>query len=650
MHPPRLTYIAFVFASLFGLAGAVSAGPPGQSPPTNTAPPTISGTPQVGQTLTASQGNWSGPVQAYATQWNRCDSAGANCTAIGGATSTTYAPVAADVGSKLRVSVTASNKRGSTTATSDPTAAVQAASSSSPVAPTNTAAPTVSGTAQQGKTLTAAAGTWNGTQPLAYGYQWKRCDSSGSTCSALSGATSQSYTLGSADVNSTMRVDVTASNTAGASTATSSPTPTVTSAPTTISPATLPSGTVGVAYSQQLSASGPNPPYTFKLSVGSLPAGLTLSSAGLLSGTPSASGSFSFTVAAVDVTSATAATQAYALSIAPASSSGGTKLTWAPPPLTNPITVTAPSGGGTMYLDNTKDYIIKLGHVQYQSGSGNSSLDIVGGHNRVIIGGQITATPTNNTDDIRALLIDGGDPSGITHIEGVLIDQSVNGITLRTPQIVQIENVRIVSYAYHDDFTNAHPDIVQTWQSTEVRVDHLTGYSDYQGLTWMDATYGVWTPKKVTCLHCNIRALAPQPSSVSNTTGGKPILGQYAWHVWQSTVFNEQDCWAQTGWYSSTYQRKLDDSIGGFWNGTGYTQPPFDITNASGTVTQYSGDPAQQISQLRGFSDNLGRTQGDYMTWRSVFANSRWTWGVPPAGDFVPSGVAGVSYVSPGYN
>src|SRR5439155_17357350 len=180
MHLPRLSLISLAFASLLAFTGAVAATPPGQSPPTNTGLPTISGTPQVGQTLSASQGTWSGPVSGYATQWSRCDSAGANCGSISGATGSTYAPVVADVGATLRVSVTASNRRGSTTATSDRTAAVQTAVAPSAVAPTNSATPTVSGTAQQGKTLSAAPGTWNGTQPLAYGYQWNRCDSSGS--------------------------------------------------------------------------------------------------------------------------------------------------------------------------------------------------------------------------------------------------------------------------------------------------------------------------------------------------------------------------------------------------------------------------------------------------------------------------------------
>ena len=63
----------------------------------------------------------------------------------------------------------------------------------------------------------------------------------------------------------------------------------------------LPSAQVGVAYSQTITASGRTSPYhNFSVTAGSLPAGLTLSSSGVLSGTPTAGGSFSFTVSATD--------------------------------------------------------------------------------------------------------------------------------------------------------------------------------------------------------------------------------------------------------------------------------------------------------------------------------------------------------------
>jgi large repetitive protein len=70
--------------------------------------------------------------------------------------------------------------------------------------------------------------------------------------------------------------------------------------PVTVSPTTLLNGQVGLPYSQTVSASGGTGPYTFAVTAGALPAGVTLSPAGTLSGTPTAGGSFSFTVTATD--------------------------------------------------------------------------------------------------------------------------------------------------------------------------------------------------------------------------------------------------------------------------------------------------------------------------------------------------------------
>ena len=88
----------------------------------------------------------------------------------------------------------------------------------------NTSPPTITGTAQDGQTLNASPGGWSGTQPITYAYQWRRCDSSGAGCSAISGATTSTYTVTSTDVGSTLRVAVTATNSVGSATATSSAT------------------------------------------------------------------------------------------------------------------------------------------------------------------------------------------------------------------------------------------------------------------------------------------------------------------------------------------------------------------------------------------------------------------------------------------
>jgi hypothetical protein len=81
--------------------------------------------------------------------------------------------------------------------------------------PRNTTAPSISGTMRSGETLTADAGTWSGTQPIDFTYQWRRCDSNGANCANIIGATKKTYVLGSIDVNNTLRVRVRATNSAG---------------------------------------------------------------------------------------------------------------------------------------------------------------------------------------------------------------------------------------------------------------------------------------------------------------------------------------------------------------------------------------------------------------------------------------------------
>ncbi len=72
-------------------------------------------------------------------------------------------------------------------------------------------APTVTGAAQQGQTLTATTGNW-GDEPDSYAYQWQHCDASGANCTDVAGATAATYPVTAADVGFTLRADVTAKN------------------------------------------------------------------------------------------------------------------------------------------------------------------------------------------------------------------------------------------------------------------------------------------------------------------------------------------------------------------------------------------------------------------------------------------------------
>jgi hypothetical protein len=125
-HTLRATVTATNAGGSTQATSAPSAVVSSATAPTNTAAPTISGSLQVGSTLTASQGTWNGAPTGYAFGWSRCDANGDSCAKIDGATSNTYKLTQADAGATLRISLVATNAVGSTQFTSAPTALVPA--------------------------------------------------------------------------------------------------------------------------------------------------------------------------------------------------------------------------------------------------------------------------------------------------------------------------------------------------------------------------------------------------------------------------------------------------------------------------------------------------------------------------------------------
>ena len=127
--------VATLVLALMALA-AVMAAAPGtaatQAVPTNTQPPTIGGTPEVGKTLTAREGTWTGSPTDYDYAWRRCDADGGSCALISGANERTYVLKSADAGNTLRVTVTAQNADGRRNATSVPTAVIRPAATPPP--------------------------------------------------------------------------------------------------------------------------------------------------------------------------------------------------------------------------------------------------------------------------------------------------------------------------------------------------------------------------------------------------------------------------------------------------------------------------------------------------------------------------------------
>jgi YD repeat-containing protein len=96
--------------------------------------------------------------------------------------------------------------------------------------PANVVVPIVSGEMIEGQTLTAGTGIWAASPAATYTYQWQRCTSAGASCANVTGATSSTYALGSADIGHQLRVQVTAKNTAGSTKASSHTTQTPASA------------------------------------------------------------------------------------------------------------------------------------------------------------------------------------------------------------------------------------------------------------------------------------------------------------------------------------------------------------------------------------------------------------------------------------
>lgn len=146
---PVAVTIAVLAVAIGAVLGSVHVGSAAiKSPPKNTTPPSLSGTPQVGSTLKASNGEWDqaggGPISSYKYHWLRCDENGGSCSTISGADGSSYNLRNVDAGNTLRVRVTATNGDGSTSATSVPSSVIKKA------APTTTAAPTPKQTGRRG--------------------------------------------------------------------------------------------------------------------------------------------------------------------------------------------------------------------------------------------------------------------------------------------------------------------------------------------------------------------------------------------------------------------------------------------------------------------------------------------------------------------
>ena len=168
------------------------------SAPVNSTLPVISGTTTLGSVLTTTNGTWTNTPTSYTYQWKR------GATNIG-TNASTYTLVIADSTAAITCVVTATNAGGSTPATSNTITAGN-------YAPVNTVAPVISGGTYVGDVLTTTNGTWTGSPTFTY--QWFNENDT----EDIVGATSSTYTLGSALAGIEISCKVTGTNAAGSDT------------------------------------------------------------------------------------------------------------------------------------------------------------------------------------------------------------------------------------------------------------------------------------------------------------------------------------------------------------------------------------------------------------------------------------------------
>lgn len=264
------------------------------SPPNSTCPvnnptdtancPQITGTKQVGQTLTATTGSWTGTETIDKEfQWQLCTTADpGSCADIEGETEQTLVIPESAQGDRYRVFVTATNPSptfGLIKRRSVLTAAVSSAPSSMPgynqtsspsidvLPPGSQFSPEVGDQvyADYGTTPNVNSDGWFNPKATSWSYEWLRCKQGGDDCTEIPGATARTYTLAPADGTGTVRVRVKGTNNAGSTELTSGPSYYVISQPATIAAPLL---IDGAAQSQAPSLSGT--PYVGETLAGSV--------------------------------------------------------------------------------------------------------------------------------------------------------------------------------------------------------------------------------------------------------------------------------------------------------------------------------------------------------------------------------------------
>jgi hypothetical protein len=287
-----------------------------------------------------------------------------------------------------------------------------------------------------------------------------------------------------------------------------------------------------------------------------------------------------------------------------ATSSLQSGLTWAPPTLTNPVTYHVSGTPGIIRAAAGQDSVVKF------DGPVTRRLWLEGGRNWVISGGEININqPWADLDDRNAFNVKNA--TGVVHVEGVYVHGPYlnDGIKGCAPDaILQIENTRIVDLMGTEG--GYHSDVIQPYCGfRELRVDGLTGYSQFQGVMFK-ADWGSW--RTTTLKRVNLVGIAPQD--------GYPIN-------------------VVTGCCNNDGNRFVDGPIS---MSDVYVSP--DASHNSGTL----------VGNVRPWGDwtiatdpASGREYAEHRAGVAPQIVGRIWKGRAPSGDYVPSGSVGMGYVSP---
>lgn len=197
-------------AAYSSLAGIVA---PANAATAPAAQPPLSGDAIVGSPVHVEAGSWTVAPATFTYAWERCNANGRLCTPIAGAKTDTYSLTADDVGHVVVAAVTGNRQT---------VLSVDSGLGRAAPGPIASDRPGITGPLQQGKKLTASAGTWAGSGTIAYAYQWYRCDPAGAHCSSIHGSTKSTYTQVAADVGKTLGLTVRATDATGSTSSYSS--------------------------------------------------------------------------------------------------------------------------------------------------------------------------------------------------------------------------------------------------------------------------------------------------------------------------------------------------------------------------------------------------------------------------------------------